>query len=262
MGSKQALAERAAAVLVAVLLTGCGTSSVNDVTAGFGDSKAMTGLSRQPPAESPVPARAVTDAGAKREVEKATAVSNPKSAAYKVGPDDVLDVSVFKVPELSKTVHVNEAGTVNLPLVGETTAVGRTTREIEQELTRTLGDKYLRNPQVNVAVKEYNSQRVTVEGDVKKPGIYPIRGRLTLLQLVATVGGFEATADSEVMVFRTADGKTSVARFEVEKIRAGSAKDPELASGDVIVVSTSTTKSAFQNLMKALPLASLFLAVL
>ena len=190
-----------AALLVAVSLAGCGASSVNEVTGSFADNKVMNGLS----SESPAATRAVTDAAAKKEVEKATAISYPKSVAYKIGPEDVIDISVFKVPELSKTVHVNESGTVNLPLVGETVAVGRTTREIEQELTRTLGEKYLRNPQVNVAVKEYNSQRVTVEGDVKKPGIYPIRGRLTLLQLVATVGGFEATADSEVMVFRTTE---------------------------------------------------------
>ena len=240
-------------------LTGCGVSSVNDVSSGLAENKAMTGLST----EQPAPSRAISNAAARKEAEKAAAVSNPKSTAYKIGPDDIIDVTVFKVAELSKTVQVNESGAVNLPLVGELPAVGRTTREVEQDLTKALGAKYLRNPQVNVSVKEYNSQRVTVEGDVKKPGIYPFRGRMTLLQLVATVGGFETTADTEVIVFRSSgDGKTTAAKFEVDQIRAGTAKDPDIMSGDVVIVSSSATKTAFQNLLKALPLASIFLTLL
>ena len=204
----------------------------------------------------------ITSVAAKKEVEKATAVSNPKSNAYKIGPDDVIEVAVFKVPELSKAAQVNESGTINLPLLGEVPAVGRTTREMEQDLTKSLGAKYLRNPQVNVSVKEYNSQRVTLEGDIKKPGIYPFRGRMTLLQLVATAGGFEATADTEVIVFRGNDGKTTAAKFEFDDIRQGKAKDPELMSGDVIIVNSSAAKTAFQNVLKALPLAGFFLTVL
>ena len=247
--------------LLFVSLTGCGVSSVNDVSAGLADNKAMTGLSTEQPA--PKASAAINNAAARKEAEKAVAVANPKSTAYKIGPEDVIDVTVFKVAELSKTVQVNESGAVNLPLVGELPAVGRTTREVEQDLTKALGGKYLRNPQVNVSVKEYNSQRVTVEGDIKKPGIYPFRGRMTLLQIVATTGGFEATADTEVIVFRAgADSKQTAAKFDVEQIRAGTAKDPELASGDVIIVSSSATKVAFQNLLKALPLASIFLTVL
>ena len=248
--------------LVLGSLTGCGVSSVNDISSGLtengsGENKSLGGVT-----SDKAPAQAIANAAAKKEVERATAVSNPKSNAYKIGPDDVLEVAVFKVPELSRSAQVNESGNVNLPLVGEFPAVGRTTREVEQDLTKTLGAKYLRNPQINVSVKEYNSQRVTLEGDIKKPGIYPFRGRMTLLQLVASAGGFEATADSDVIIFRGADGKSSAAKFDFDAIRAGKAKDPELASGDVVIVNTSTAKAAFQNVLKALPLAGFFLTVL
>lgn len=250
------------------LLAACGVSSVNDVSSGLtekngtGDSKVLAGVAAEKGQTQTGPSPLIANTAAKKEAERAIAPSNPKSNAYKIGPDDVIDVAVFKVPELSKSAQVNETGNVNLPLVGEFPAVGRTTREIEQDLTKTLGAKYLRNPQVNVTVKEYNSQRVTLEGDVKKPGIYPFRGRMTLLQLVASAGGFETTADTEVIIFRGTDGKTSAAKFDFEAIRAGTAKDPELSSGDVVIVNASAAKAAFQNVLKALPLVGLFATIL
>ncbi|MGI9523005.1 MAG: polysaccharide biosynthesis/export family protein, partial [Hyphomicrobiaceae bacterium] len=155
-----------------------------------------------------------------------TAASTPGSMAYKIGPQDVLDVSVFKVPELSKTVQVAEVGTVNLPLVGEIPAAGRTARDVEQDLTQKLGAKYLQNPQVTVLLKEYNSQRATIGGQVRKPGVFEIRGRLTLIQLIAKGGGLTPASDSTVVVFRTTNGKRSVARFDLSEIRDGKTPDP------------------------------------
>ena len=83
---------------------------------------------------------------------------------------DVLEISVFKVPELSKSVQVADTGTINMPLLGEVPAAGKTAQEIEQDLTRQLGAKYLKNPQVTVFVKDHNSQMVTIEGAVMKSG--------------------------------------------------------------------------------------------
>lgn len=74
----------------------------------------------------------------------------PNNSAYEIGPQDVLDISVFKVPELSKSVQVADTGTINLPLLGEVVADGRTARQLERELTAQLGAKYLQNPQVTV----------------------------------------------------------------------------------------------------------------
>jgi len=178
---------------------------------------------------------------------------------YKIGPQDVLDISVFKVPELSKTVQVADSGSINLPLVGEVPAAGQTAQDVERELTKQLGAKYLQNPQVTVFVKEYNSQRVTIEGAVKKPGVYPIRGRSTLLQAIATAEGLTDVAQSEVVIFRETNGARTAAKFDIEAIRSGAAQDPQLMQGDTIVVATSALATSFQNLMKAVPLGSFML---
>jgi len=185
--------------------------------------------------------------------------STPGNSAYKIGPLDVLEVAVFKVKDLESKVQVSEAGTINLPLVGEIPAAGRTAQQIERDLEARLGAKYLRSPQVTVYVKEYNSQRLTVEGAVKKPGVYPLKGKTTLLQCIAMAEGQATeTASSTVIVFRQTGGERSVARFDVDDIRGGKAEDPIMRQGDVIVVDTSTAKVAFNNIVKVLPVATLF----
>ncbi len=185
--------------------------------------------------------------------EPFTSASTPGETAYKIGPQDVLEISVFKVPELTRTAQVAETGTVNLPLVGEVPAAGKTAREIERDLTAKLGAKYLQSPQVTVAVKEYNSQRVTIEGAVKKPGVYPIRGKTSLLQVVATAEGLSPAADtSGVVVFRQTNGKRSAAKFNIDDIRSGQAEDPRIEQGDVIVVSHDGMKAAWQTFLQGL----------
>ena len=91
-------------------------------------------------------------------------VTATANSAYKIGPLDTLDISVFQVPDLTKSVQVSGTGTINLPLVGEIAVAGRTAQEVERDLTSRLGAKYLQNPQVTVYVKDYNSQRVTITG--------------------------------------------------------------------------------------------------
>lgn len=196
-------------------------------------------------------------------VEKMMASVTPGSHGYKVGPQDVLEISVFKVPDLSRTVQVADAGSINLPLVGEIEAAGRTARDLEQELTRKLGDKYLQSPQVTVFVKEYNSRRVTIEGAVKKPGVYPVRDRTTLLQFISIAEGVTELADTdEVVVFRQNGGQKSVARFDLDDIRDGKVADPDIRDGDLIVVNTSSTKTVYQNLLRILPSTANFLLLL
>lgn len=197
-----------------------------------------------------------------QEAQRLTAVSDPNNIAYKIGPLDVLDVTVFRVPELSKTVQVAATGTINLPLVGEVPAAGRTPQEVERDLTKHLGAKYLQSPQVNVNIREYNSQRVTIDGAVKKPGVYPIRGSATLLQMIATAEGLTDTAQTDVAVFRTTGGKQLAAKFDLDEIRAGRARDPKISEGDLIVVSDSTLKTTYQGLLKALPVTSIFVTLL
>ena len=199
-----------------------------------------------------------SEAGLATSVDHLLAGATPGAGAYKIGPQDVLEISVFKAPELSKAVQVADSGTINLALVGDIGAAGRTAQEIERDLAQRLGAKYLRNPQVTVFVKEYNSQRITVEGSVKKPGVFPYRGRATLLQAIAMAEGLDAISDSNVLVFRRSAGKRTAARFDIAQIRSGKADDPPILSGDVIVVETSALKETFQGLLKVVPLAGIF----
>jgi len=244
------------ALVGALFLAACGASldnaavgsvAVTDQKAAAGDQPA--GLSTDAaPSGGPVV----------RAADKRSAAPAAAAGAYRVGPLDVLEFSVFQVPELTRSVQVSDGGTINLPLVGEVDAAGKTARELERELAKELGAKYLQKPQVSIYVREYNSQMVTIAGAVKKPGVYPIRGKLTLLQLVATAQGLESTSDSTVLVFRQQDGKRAAARFEIEDIRGGQASDPPLQAGDVVVAGTSAIKETFNNILKALPLAGVF----
>ena len=238
-------------------LTGCVTSS--DQLAGSGPgvhaspSKVDVLGPNGPDSQSTTSTGTLGDAPARGVSSAATTVGK---SGYVVGALDVLEISVFKVPELSKSVQVADTGTINLPLLGEVQASGKTASEIEKDLTRQLGAKYLKSPQVTVYVKEHNSQRVTIEGALRKPGVYPIKGTMSLLQLVATAEGVDKDIYSkDVTVFRTADGNRTSQVYDIDAIREGKAADPPLRQGDLVVVDTSAAKSAFQNTLKILPAA-------
>lgn len=242
----------------AVLLGGCGASLDSEGPAG--GQRADAGLTGSNPPLDVAP----QSAGVRLPASAATyaTASTPGNAAYKIGPQDVLEVSVFKVPELSKSVQVADAGTVNLPLVGEVPAAGRTAQDVERDLSARLGAKYLQNPQVTVFIKEYNSQRVTVEGAVRKPGVFPYRGKTSLVQFVAMAEGLNTErASSEVIIFRQINGRRSAAKFDLDEIRSGQAEDPVMQPGDVIVVSDSTAKIVFNNLVRALPSGGAFVGL-
>ena len=248
----------AVACRVAVLfcIGGCASSSPDAVRTALSGGALPTGdgFRRIEPHSAP-PSRL---APASRFATELTAAATPGSQSYKVGPQDVLEIAVFKVPELSRNVQVSESGTINLALVGDVTAAGRTAQEIERDLVGRLGAEYLQKPQVTVFVKEYNSQRITIEGAVKKPGVFPYRGRSTLLQAIALAEGLDAVSDNTVVVFRTINGRQAAAKFDIARVRSGSIQDPPILSGDVVVVATSAVKETFNTILKALPLAGVF----
>ena len=168
---------------------------------------------------------------------------------YRIGGDDLLEIQVFGVEQLSRTVRVNSRGQVSLPLVGTLQVGGLTGQEAEALLAQKLAESYLQNPQVSLFIREYTSQRVTVEGAVNKPGVYPLRGPTTLLQTLALAGGQGSLSDmSEVMLFRaSADGKRAAQVYDVERIRAGEVDDPTVMSEDLIVVKRSQTRILFKD---------------
>ena len=186
-----------------------------------------------------------------------SAVSDPNNKAYLIGPRDVLDITVFRVPELTKTVQVSETGTINYPLVGDLQASGRTAHQLEHDLTKTLGSKYLQNPQIGVSVKEYHSQRFTMDGAFKRSGVFPLEGGLTLLQATAQAGGFDMNADETVILFRQLNGIRTTAKYDVSRIRDGKDEDVQLQAGDVLIAPTSNIKEGMNNMFRFLPLAAM-----
>lgn len=187
------------------------------------------------------------------------AQSTPGASGYKIGPLDVLEISVFKVPELTQSVQVADSGLINLPLVGDIQAAGKTPSALEAELRRKLDGTYLKNPSVRVFVKEFNSARITVDGEVKNPGVYALRGSPTLLASISLAGGLDKdTASTEVTIFRAnSDGTRLAARVDLASIRTGAVVDPIVQAGDVIVVEGSTTKSVYNTIKLILPFTTL-----
>jgi polysaccharide export outer membrane protein len=111
------------------------------------------------------------------------------STDYVIGPEDVLDIDVFNVPELTKTVRVANDGTISLALLGRVPAAGLTTTQLREELESKWSQTYLENPQVSVFVREFHAQPVSVIGPVEKPGLYQLTGPRTLVEMLSMAGG-------------------------------------------------------------------------
>ena len=165
---------------------------------------------------------------------------------YKIGPNDLLDIEVLNLENAKRTVRVNAAGYITLPLIGPVIVVGLTQQQAETQIAALYGEKYLQNPQVSVFIKEFTTERITVDGAVVKPGIYPLVGQMTLLRVIALAGGFGSIAKrNQVMLFRQGDnGERQVATFDVEKIQSGLDTDPPIRGDDLIVVQRDATRAA------------------
>ena len=177
------------------------------------------------------------------------AALQPGTMDYRIGADDLLEIQVFGVDQLTRTVRVNSRGQISLPLVGTLQMGGLTAVEAERMLVARLSENYLQDPQVSLFIKEYTSQRVTIEGAVNKPGVYPLRGPTTLLQSLAVAGGQANLSDmTEVMLFRAErDGKRTALVYDVDRIRAGELEDPSVINDDLIVVKRSKARTVLKD---------------
>jgi polysaccharide export outer membrane protein len=160
---------------------------------------------------------------------------------YRIGPHDLLKIEVFQVPELTSEERVNEDGNVVMSLIGPVKVGGLTPDEAEQLIAARLGKDHLQNPQVDIFIAEYASQKVTVTGNVKKPGVFPVAGKTTLLEALALAGGFDEVADKdEVVVFRRQPaGGVKAYVVDVDAIEEGKLGDPVIAADDRVVVPKS-----------------------
>ena len=170
-------------------------------------------------------------------------------ADYRIGPNDLMDVEVFGVPDLKRTIRVNSSGQISLALIGSVVVAGLSAQAAEELIGRKYTEKYLQNPQVSIFIREFTSQRITLEGAVAKPGIYPITGQVTLLRALALAGGGAAYSDlSQIKVFRTGtDGEKLTQTYNLIKIRSGESVDPFIVADDVIVINRDPVRAALRD---------------
>jgi polysaccharide export outer membrane protein len=177
---------------------------------------------------------------------------------YVIGPDDVISVDVFQIPDLSRTVQVDSSGQILLPLLGPVNASGRTIAQLSQQIESQYGARYVRDPKVTVSVKDSASQKVTVNGAVLQPGIYPISSGTTLMQAIALARGPDPKlASDKVAIFRTVGQQRSEAVFDLGDIRDGKSVDPQVMANDIVVVDTSGMRRFLQDISPIAPFATL-----
>ena len=181
-------------------------------------------------------------AAAASETAAAPVASAPVPAttdpAYVIGPEDVLDINVWKEPEMTRSVPVRPDGKISLPLINDVQAAGSTPQQLAATVTEKL-HKFMTDPQVTVIVTAVNSQRVFVVGEVLKAGAFPLLPGMTVLQVLANAGGFTTYANvKKIHVMRMVDGKPTKLPFNYRDVLNGDnpGQNIKLEPGDTVVV--------------------------
>jgi polysaccharide export outer membrane protein len=157
---------------------------------------------------------------------------------YVVGPDDVLQLVFWREKDMSAEVTVRPDGMISVPLVNEVTAAGLTPDQLRERIM-TEARRYTQDPTVTVVVKQINSRRVFITGEVAKPGPYPLTGPISVVQLIALAGGLQDFADSEhIRIMRKENGKPVSYKFNYKSVMKGKdlQTNIDLKPGDTLVV--------------------------
>lgn len=172
-----------------------------------------------------------------------------------IGPLDTITVRVFGVPELSGQMQVDTSGRIAMPLIGTVNATGKTAAELSRDLELALSGRYVRNPDVTININSSVSQVVTVDGEVKDPGLYPVTNQMTLLRAVASARGLtEFAKEDDVVILRTVNGKRMAGLYNISAIRRGIYEDPEIYANDLVVVGDSPQRRLFRDFIAVTPL--------
>jgi polysaccharide export outer membrane protein len=176
----------------------------------------------------------------KKNLETPVVPENVYVPASTLGPGDVLEVKVYDEVELSGIFAVGSSGTINYPLVGKVEVSGFTSSDVADTIQQKLSEKYLKNPQVSIVIREYNSKKVSVFGEVNKPGTFKFEDSMTVIQAVSMAGGFTKTASkNQTNVTRFESGEEKKYFVPVEAIAEGKTKNFFLRPGDIIYVPES-----------------------
>ncbi|HPQ97683.1 MAG: polysaccharide export protein [Thiothrix sp.] len=166
----------------------------------------------------------------------------PVVQEYRIGPSDLLDIQVFRADEFSRKVRVDQRGNISLPMLGVIPVQGLTQIELEHRLEQLLL-RYLQAPEASVFIDQAVARRVTVSGEVKKSGVFPLEGNLTLSQAVALSEGLNTLADpGRTVLFRRTDRTVKAYLLNLDAIRNGSMPDPYLQDDDRIVIHRSDSR--------------------
>ncbi len=200
-------------------------------------SASLTGTLSAQQASAPQSNGRAPDGRAPETGGAAVAAPDPRGAAYLIGPEDILDVQVWKNAELSRTVPVRPDGKVSLPLVNDIQAAGLTPTQLREQLTTRLSE-YVPSPEVSVIVREVHSVKVAVVGAVKVPGRYEVKSPATVLELIAQAQGLtEFATKDRIIVIRQNGGTTTRVPFNYRKAAEGSEHDNFFVrAGDIIFV--------------------------
>lgn len=173
-----------------------------------------------------------------------------RQRAYLIGPFDKLAIGVFGIPDLSGEVQADAGGRVSVPLIGSVDAAGKTPTELADTIAERLRGRFVRNPQVTVNLKETVSQVITIDGEVREPGLYPVVGKMSLMRAVATAKGITEFAKlDDVVIFRTVNQQRMAALYSLKSIRRGVYEDPEIFANDVVVVGNSPSRRIFKDVL-------------
>jgi polysaccharide export outer membrane protein len=190
-------------------------------------AQAQQGENKQKPADA--------NAAGTQTAPKKPATDDPN---YVIGPQDVLDISVWKEPELTRPVPVRPDGKISMPLLNDVQAAGKTPLQLAADITAGL-KKFVTDPQVTIIVTTINSQRVFIRGEVNRAGAYPLLPNMTVLQALSSAGGFTIYANlKKIYLLRVEDGKQVKHPFNYKDVLAGKAADQNIMvkAGDTIVV--------------------------
>jgi len=155
----------------------------------------------------------------------------------RLGIDDVFEVRVFAEPDLSGTYRVSADGTIDFPLVGRISVIGMRSGDIQELIATKLKDGYLKNPQVSLMVSEWNSRKVSVIGQVQKPGPLAYFPNMTIVDAIAAAGGFTGIASKNAVTLRReSKGAVESRSYPVADISEGRAPNVMLRPGDILVV--------------------------
>jgi polysaccharide biosynthesis/export protein len=188
------------------------------------------------------------------------AAVNAVQPDYVITSGDVVEVQVMDAATLNRTSQVTQSGMLTLPMIGDVPAAGSTTAQLRELVASKLRQKYMQDPQVSVLVKETRPRMYTVEGEVTQSGVFPMAGKTSLLQAIATARGVTNVGNPrQVVLFRTIDGTRVAGVFDLVEIRTGKAPDPPIYPNDVVVVTGSQQRRTLREIIGAAPIVSVLL---